>query len=94
MERSCLLAVFLMYRRYKGVTDGVSPSTAVSLQGKSVRVRESTVKFQAAENEVHNISINAPAGSTVRVNITDSGEVVSYQNVKADNKVSRVFMEW
>ncbi|NLE00865.1 MAG: hypothetical protein GX640_13440, partial [Fibrobacter sp.] len=70
-----------------GVTDGVSPSTAVSLLGKSVRVRESTVKFQAAENEVHNISINAPAGSTVRVNITDSkGKVVYYQNVKADSK--------
>jgi flagellar basal-body rod modification protein FlgD len=60
----------------------ISEGTAVSLLGKTVRVRQDAVNFRQSDNENIGIKVNAEAGRTVQLAIRNSaGEVV--QSLKA-----------
>lgn len=65
---------------------GVGVTTAVSLLGKQIRVRQDSVRYNQLDNENVNVKINAGGRGSVKVNITDSlGEVVFSKTVNADS---------
>ena len=63
-----------------------SPSTAVSLLGKEIRVRRESLTYNQLDNEIVTATINAGSRQQVRVNLTDSsGNVVFSTTVQADS---------
>ncbi|KMQ50620.1 Flagellar basal-body rod modification protein FlgD [Chitinispirillum alkaliphilum] len=71
----------------KGQTlHSLTPSTAVSLMGKSVRVRQDTITHRGAEFEQHNVAVQAQPNQTITVAIRNSGnEVVRTLQVTTDS---------
>lgn len=71
---------------------GLSPGTAVSLLGKDVRVRETSVSFNRKPNEQISFFVNLDGNESVKVEILDSlGQVVktlpAYDNGGQTGKV-------
>jgi len=65
--------------------DSISPSTAIGLIGKKVRVLQPTITFGNKNMENAQIKVNAEKLSPVTVSITDSsGETVATLNGQAD----------
>jgi flagellar basal-body rod modification protein FlgD len=63
----------------------MTPSSAVSLIGKQVRVLESTITHGGQDNEQHEIKVNATPNSEVSIAIADSnGNVVEAYQAQAD----------
>lgn len=63
----------------------LSPSSAVSLIGKQVRLTDQTISFGAQANESHQILVNAAPNSEVNIGITDSnGNMVEAYQAQAD----------
>jgi flagellar hook assembly protein FlgD len=66
--------------------DTMSPSTAVELIGKQVRVLDQTVNYGGQDNESHQVKVNATPNSEVNVAITDSqGNIVEAYQALADS---------
>jgi len=64
----------------------VSPSSAVELLGKSVRVRQDTVTYNQIDGENDEFKVNASPNNQVQVGITDqSGNLVAAFQVQADS---------
>lgn len=68
-------------------THGSLPTTtAVSLLGKQIRVRQDTIRYNQQDNENVTVKINTGGRESLRVNLTDSsGEIVFSTTVKGDN---------
>ncbi len=74
--------------------DSLSPSTAVSLLGKEVRVRQSSVSYRQQDGEVATFAVNAAPNSLVKVDLLDaSGNVVFTGNVYT-NSYGVAEMSW
>ena len=72
----------------------ISEGTAVSLLGKTVRVRQDTVNFSQRDDESIGIKVNAEAGRTVQLAICNSaGETVQTLTVQAEEN-GVAFFTW
>lgn len=61
-------------------------TTAVSLLGKQIRVRQDTIRYNQQDNESVTVKISTGGRENLRVNLTDSsGEIVFSTIVKGDN---------
>jgi len=70
----------------------VTPSTAVALLGKQVRVRETDIKYGGKQDEVATVNVNTGGSASVRVNILDSkGNTIYYENIPANNNGVALF---
>jgi flagellar basal-body rod modification protein FlgD len=70
----------------------ISPSTAIGLLGKTVRVMENSISFGAANGENHQIKVNANAMSPVTVSILDDqGNTIDVINGTADQNGTASF---
>lgn len=68
-------------------TSSVTPSTAVSLLGKVVRIKEEKMNFYARENETATMKLQTGGLKSVKVNLMDSsGKIVYYTTVTPDSK--------
>jgi len=77
-----------------GGGNALSPSTAVSLLGKQVRMKQSTVQFNQSENEVAVIQIEGGSRDYVQMELTDSsGNTVISRAVPVGEDGTAVF-EW
>ena len=68
-------------------TQGSLPATtAVSLLGKQIRVRQDTIRYNQQDNESVNVKISTGGRESLRINLTDSsGEIIFSTIVKGDN---------
>jgi flagellar hook assembly protein FlgD len=79
-----------------GVNQGqlLTEGTAVSLLGKTVRVRQDTVNFSQSDNESIGIRVNADAGKTVQLAICNgAGETVQTLTTQAEEN-GIAFFTW
>jgi flagellar basal-body rod modification protein FlgD len=66
--------------------NSLSPSTAVSLLGKEVRVMQDKIVYRQMDNEVHNLKINAGNRQSVQVQLADgSGNIVYTGSLPVDS---------
>jgi flagellar basal-body rod modification protein FlgD len=66
--------------------DSISSSNAVSLLGKTVRAKQSTVTYNAVDGENDVFKVNATPNNTVQVGITDAGgNLIAAFAVQADS---------
>ena len=66
--------------------NSLSPSTAVSLLGKEVRVMQDKIVYRQMDNEVHNLKISAGNRQSVQVQLADaSGNVVYSGSLPVDS---------
>jgi flagellar basal-body rod modification protein FlgD len=77
-----------------GGGDYLAASTAVSLLGKQVRMRQSTVQFNLQENEAVTVQIQAGTREYVQIDLTDSlGRTVISRSIPVGEDGIAVF-EW
>ena len=70
----------------------ISPSTAIGLIGKNVRVRDDSITYGAEDRENHQINVNANAGSPVNISVLDSeGNVIDTMTGTADDNGTATF---
>ncbi len=70
----------------------LSPSSAIALIGKTVRVKQNTIIYSAKDNENHQIKVSAAQSSPVTISILDSkGTVVRTMSGVSDKNGSMEF---
>ena len=70
----------------------MSPSTAIGLLGKTVRVQDNSITYGAEDGENHQISVNANADAPVTISILDGeGNVIDTMNGTADDNGTASF---
>ncbi len=75
-----------------GTASSLSAASAVSLLGKSVRMREYEINYHAFENETATMKIQTSGSRSVRINLMDSeGKIVYYTTVTPDSKGMATF---
>lgn len=75
-------------------TSSIPASTAVSLLGKVIRMRETHINFHGYANETATVKIQTSRTGNARVNIMDSaGKIIYTTNVTADSK-GLATLEW
>jgi flagellar basal-body rod modification protein FlgD len=73
--------------------NSISPSSAVALLGKTVRVSQPTITYNGEDNENAQIKVNVGPSAAVQVSLTDSsGETVATLSGTADaNGIATIF---
>lgn len=77
-----------------GDADSLSASTAVSLLGKEIRVRQDTVTYHQKDDETVTAKINAGGRSKVQVELTDKSGNVFYSDTLIADSDGTATLQW
>jgi len=72
----------------------ITQSSALSLMGKTVKARHENIQYRAVDNEEHEILINAPADTPVKVEIKNSAGTVVATLSGRTNEFGKATLYW